>query len=132
MLFNVYTLNSIFSIFYYLLNIALNSSPSIFSFSRSTFATSVNLSICIVNICSAVLYALSIICLTSTSISAEDPELFDAYSSSENCKNYESYISSFEFNLYNPILGMGFKNLAKCQEILQNVQSSIETMEANC
>ena len=40
---------------FYELNISLNSSPSIFSFSIKVFATLVNLSIFIVNICSAVL-----------------------------------------------------------------------------
>ena len=56
---------------FYELNISLNSSPSIFSFSINIFATLVNLSIFIFSICSAVLYALSIIDFTSTSISAD-------------------------------------------------------------
>ena len=51
-------------------NIAANSSPSIFSFSNNTCATFDNLSILLLNIVFALLYASSIILFTSSSIFA--------------------------------------------------------------
>ena len=53
---------------YYSLKIASNSSESIFSFSSNTAATACNFSILSLNICTALLYALSIICFVSSSI----------------------------------------------------------------